>query len=478
MTYNIEPRLTLGGDATSYPPATPCLIPGIALLHPLPGLMRSPMHMRSWLLIASLVVVNFGGFSLFADPAAGQDAPLIEPFLVEGRLADGIAASREHLATKPDDDQARFGLAVAEFLQSVERLGQTLHRHGALGQQGRLTRIIPFFRLPVPDNPDPAETSYEDARSLIQTFLNDLEVAEATLAKLGEREVSMPLRFGLIRLDLDGDGETSEAEALWRILEAFDSQRTFPPGTRQAASRDELRAASEAFVIHFDRGDAYWLQGYCHLLSAVGEYALAHDTENFFAVLAPYLFAKPTTPSLPTELFKDVAPVPGMPLEMGSVADAITALHRIRFPVVAASRTEKSLSHLEQVLALSRKTWQSIQAETDNNHEWIPNASQQCVIPGMAVTAEMIAAWQGFLDESESILKGETLVPHWRLRSGMGINLRMVFLEPNTFDLIEWAQGSAAVPYVQQGRCTSSRRWGELQQAFRGQFIGFAIWFN
>jgi len=78
------------------------------------------MRMRSWLLIASLLVVNFGGFSLFANPAAGQDAPLIEPFLVEGRLADGIAASREHLATKPDDDQARFGLAVAEFLQSVE----------------------------------------------------------------------------------------------------------------------------------------------------------------------------------------------------------------------------------------------------------------------------------------------------------------------------------------------------------------------
>ncbi len=429
------------------------------------------MRSRAWFFAVATVL------GLFATPAGIHASPLIESFLLEGRLADGIAASREHLATKPDDGEARFGLAVAEFLQSVERLGQTLHRHGALGQQGRLTRIIPFFRLPVPDNPNPAETSYEDARSLIQTLLNDLAMAEATLAKLGESEVSLPLRFGLIRLDLDGNGEATEAEALWRILAAFDRQR-LPPGTQRMASRDELRAASEAFVIHFDRGDAYWLQGYCHLLSAVGEYALAHDTENFFTVIAPYLFAKPTAPSLPANLFQEVSPVPGMPVEMGPLADAVTAIHRMRFPVVAASRTEKALSHLETVLALSRKTWQAIQAETDNDHEWIPNASQQCVIPGMAVTAEMIGAWQGFLDESEAILAGETLVPHWRLRRGMGINLRKVFLEPNTFDLIEWAQGSAAVPYVQPGRCTSVQRWAELQQAFRGQFIGFAIWFN
>lgn len=429
------------------------------------------MHTRLWFFAMAVV------WGLLANPLASQAAPLIEPFLLEGRLADGIAASRDHLAQKPDDDEARFGLAVAEFLQSVERLGQTLHRHGALGQQSQLTRIIPFFRLPVPDNPAPAETSYEDARSLIQTFLNDLAVAEATLEKLGESEVSLPLRFGLIRLDLDADGKATEAEALWRILEAFDSRRPFPPGTRRTISQEELRALSEAFVIHFDRGDAYWLQGYCHLLSAVGEYALAHETEDFFAVIAPYLFAKPTAPSLSSKQFNEVSPISGMPMDMGPFADAITAIHRMVFPVIEPSRTKKALEHLEAVVALSRKTWRSIQAETDNDHEWIPNAAQQCVIPGMTVTAEMIDAWQGFLDESEAILAGETLVPHWRLRSGMGINLRKVFLEPEPFDLIGWVQGSAT-PHVQSGRCASSQRWAELQQAFRGQFIGFAIWFN
>ena len=41
-----------------------------------------------------------------------------------------------------------------------KRLGQFLHKHGTVER----TRRIPFFRLPVPDNPDPEPTSYADYR--------------------------------------------------------------------------------------------------------------------------------------------------------------------------------------------------------------------------------------------------------------------------------------------------------------------------
>jgi hypothetical protein len=90
----------------------------------------------------------------------------------------------------------------------------------------------------------------------------------------------------------------------------------------------------------------------------------------------------------------------------------------------------------------------------------------------------MLVAWQEFLDEADAILAGKRLVPHWRLAEGHGINLCRVFLEPKKMDLVRWVQGAAIVPYVEKGECTSPETWRRIQRAFRGQFIGFAIWFN
>lgn len=45
-------------------------------------------------------------------------------------------------------------------------------------------------------------------------------------------------------------------------------------------------------------------------------------------------------------------------------------------------------------------------------------------------------------------------------------------------DLVRWVQGAAAVPYVAEGECSDPEFWWRLQQLFRGQFLGFAIWFN
>ena len=96
----------------------------------------------------------------------------------------------------------------------------------------------------------------------------------------------------------------------------------------------------------------------------------------------------------------------------------------------------------------------------------------------MQVSGEMIAGWREFLDEAAAILAGRRLVRHWRLAPGRGIDLRRVFLEPRTMDLVRWVQGAAAVPYVAEGECSDPAFWWRLDQLFRGQFLGFAIWFN
>ena len=120
------------------------------------------------------VAVWIGGLAV---EALADSPPLIESFLIEGRLADGIAASKQHLAAHPGDAEAQLGLAAAEFLQAVERLGQGLYRHGALGSRSWLGRLLPIVRLPVPENPDPIATSADEVRALVKTFLDDLATA-------------------------------------------------------------------------------------------------------------------------------------------------------------------------------------------------------------------------------------------------------------------------------------------------------------
>ena len=131
----------------------------------------------------------------------------------------------------------------------------------------------------------------------------------------------------------------------------------------------------------------------------------------------------------------------------------------MRFEVIEPERCRTALGHLEQVIRLSRDSWTAIEAETDDDHEWIPNAKQKGAIPDMQVSGEMIAGWREFLDEAEAILAGRRLVRHWRLAPARGIDLRRVFLEPRTMDLVRWVQGAAAVPYVAEGECSDPEFW-------------------
>src|SRR5262245_13535826 len=122
--------------------------------------------------------------------------------------------------------------------------------------------------------------------------------------------------------------------------------------------------------------------------------------------------------------------------------------------------------------------WKLAMAETDDDHEWIPNPKQHSVIPEVRVTLEMVDQWQAFLDEADAILAGKKLIPFWRGAGDLGVNVRRVFLEPKRFDLVLWVQGSAAAPYLEKGPVTKRETWERLMRVFEGNFIGFAFWFN
>jgi len=192
--------------------------------------------------------------------ALAAEAPLADKYLIEGKLAEGETKLLEEIVRNPKDDQMRFGLGALQFVRSVERLGQSFHRHGLLSNR----QNIPFLRLPVPPNPKPDTITYKAARKILQDFIDDLAKAEASLAKVNDEKVKLPLRVGMIRMELTGAGQAGDK---------FGTILTRYFGGEQNAPKDP------EWQVVFDRGDVAWLRGYCHLLMALAEIALAHDCQ-------------------------------------------------------------------------------------------------------------------------------------------------------------------------------------------------------
>ena len=109
---------------------------------------------------------------------------------------------------------------------------------------------------------------------------------------------------------------------------------------------------------------------------------------------------------------------------------------------------KSALRHMETVIRLSRENWKLIEAETDDDHEWVPNPEQTAALPELRVGREVITGWHEFLDEAEALLQGRRLIPFWRgIRAGLtpfdrdfpvnpevGFNVRSMFTEPTRFD--------------------------------------------
>jgi len=352
-----------------------------------------------------------------------------------------------------------------QFVRAVEHLAQGFYKYGM--QPDVAGGQLPFARLPIPVNPKPEPITYADLRGIFESLVADLATAEGTLAPIGDDDVTLPIRLGWVRLDLDGDGKASESESLMKILGVLNRQV-------RAGTEGGDRSANPEFEVVFDRGDVAWLRGYCHLLMAMAEVYLAHDGQPLFDHSAHLFFPRPKTPF--AFLKHDPDAMKGF--STATAGDVVAFIHMLRFPVKEPARMKAALGHLEAMIALSRESWKYYLAETDNRREWVPNPKQDTVMPNGKVTEEMVRAWSEFLDESEAILAGKTLVPFWRDAGGKGVNLRRVFTEPREMDPILWFQGTGAAPYLEDGRVTTPQVWSRLLRVFRGEFLGFALWFN
>jgi hypothetical protein len=334
------------------------------------------------------------GVALFAlaAPLPAADPPLVEKYLHSGELARGEAVLTLALENHPKDDQVRFGLGVLQFARAVERLGQALHQYGARAENTG----TPFLRIPVPKNDNPQTVSYEALGRVFDVFLADLDRAERTLAGVTDETVKLPLRLAGVRLDLTGGGKPTDK--LLDVLVKLNG------GVRFAFLKD-----NPEFLVCFDRGDVAWLRAYCHLLSAMLEGYRAFDLEGYFAERVKAVFPK---------------------VEPGKKKlDADTLV------VADGARLGRFRKHLLAVCELNRETWKFVRAETDDDHEWLPNAKQKGVL-GLPVRDEMIDRWLEMVNQLEGLLKGERLFPGWLLQlvgvdtKGKGLNFKTLLDDP------------------------------------------------
>jgi hypothetical protein len=390
------------------------------------------------------------------EGARAQDAPaLVARHLYAGSLGEGEAELAALVRRQPQSGGARFGLGGIRFVRAIERLGQGLHRHGL---QAPRTMMLPILRLPVPVNPNPAPLSYAGFRAILERFAADLAQAEAALAEVGPLEAKLTLDLARVRLDLDGDGSAREDERLWSILGVIAPQS---------------RGAGDTFTVAFDEGDVHWLRGYSHLLMAIVEFWLAHEfavmfdhTFHMFFPRAQLPFAAALGADRPSAARPDYA----------VLADTIAFLHLWNWPVVEPARLQRAHAHLKAVAAMSRRSWAAILAETDDDHEWIPNPRQTNQLPALPVTQERVDAWLAVMGELDAVLDGTKLVPHWRFQKGL--NLKRALFEHKTFDPVLWIAGPGVAPFLEDGPIIAGDAWNAIVSTFQGNFLGYAAWFN
>lgn len=125
----------------------------------------------------------------------------------------------------------------------------------------------------------------------------------------------------------------------------------------------------------------------------------------------------------------------------------------------------------------NRIFWERLGEETDNDHEWIPNPSQDSAMP-FDISPELAEGWQNILKDFEATLNGDLLISHPLLPDGYGLSVPAYVANPSGLDLIGWIHGIDAYKYAAKGPRLTSQSWRAFQRLTTGRAGGFALFFN
>jgi hypothetical protein len=383
-------------------------------------------------------------------------AETLDGFMRDGRINEGLAAF-----ASPTNNSERFSLAVLQTLDGLQQFSAGIYHLGIKPDFAQSD--IPFFRV-VPTNHGQASNEIATPEKVSELFNNlraSLKRANSTLAGMSDEEFKVEVNLSQARLDFDGDGIVSSNELLVDTL-----GRVLGVPARTQAGGD--------LIIHFDSADAMWLKGYTHFLTGIIDMILAYDWLPVWNQCAHQVFQHPD-PMPPIASFSAVSQGGEFDEEFAQWADFIAAVHDMRLELRDKNGLSEARDEFRSMISCSRVCWKRVLAETDDDHEWLPSPNQTG--PGGAkVTQKQIDGWMHILDELDDILAGKKLLPHWRIKDGTGINVDKLVASPPPLDLVLMIQGSAFIPYLEEGPVSDQTTWRTLSEPFGPGFMRFAIW--
>src|SRR5262245_34200211 len=378
-------------------------------------------------------------------------------------VADRDAAIEELENADPKDPLVPYALGAVGFFQSLEKLAISLNRHGF---ESPRSFVLPVLSLPIPPRAEPEPLVYEDFRDMLVEFRDGRQAAAEKLGTVPtDIETGTVVDLSRLGIDLDGDGAITPAESIAAIMAGMRGRDVTSPGP---------------LVFHFDRADGYWLQAYANFLVALTDFWLAHDFRNAFEGSFHMLFPRAGLPLQESLVPPREQEAFGSLMAEWRLADFVSFIHLVNWPVIEPERRQTARLKLLEMIRLSRENWKAIEAETDNDREWLPGPQQKGVNPltGLEVGEAEVAAWHEALQMADDLLEGRVLLPHFRI-ANRGINMKNFFEAPQTFDLVLAITGPGVVPYLEKGTLLTSEEFARIRQQFGGAgFLTFAVWFN
>ena len=327
-----------------------------------------------------------------------------------------------------------FALGAAHFLSAIENAYQLRYQYNFGNLAAETGMDLPFLSLPIAENPSAEPFDPAALNTLFETAIQDLARANESLDQINDIDfVSLTVDLTGLWLDINSNGVKDDGEEFYNVLSAglgFSSTDIAPP----------------KIITTFDTADAAWLSAYSHMLSGMSELALSADPTNAVSTaLAEVAHVDALRGDAPFRSLWGMSEIAS-----SQDMDILVATVLAAFGDLDANHTQNAKAHFLNGIEDNKVFWQRLESETDNTNEFIPNDTQTSTMP-IEFPQGIGATWQTVLSDVEAVLKGERLLPHWRLGEKAGVNLAAILDDPSALDLLRLFLGHSVTPYVERG---------------------------
>ncbi|MCA9174913.1 MAG: hypothetical protein KDB14_10570 [Planctomycetales bacterium] len=308
--------------------------------------------------------------------------------LESSRYADAITELRQYRSAHPKDAAGSLVLAIA-----------------ITGQQwGRIVESSWFVQLRdeiVKPGRTEAELNelYRKVQRDLTAVIASLDEATSLFQSATQADVKVPLRIGKLQVPTPGGRSTPWLSMVGASITNVES------------------------VVHLDQADAVWLRGQVELQLGLLRFLLAHDFRASLRIVH----------------FKSNYPL-----------DSFADLDSLDWPVTDPAMLKSSLQHLERFATLHHSVRALVEAEQDDDLEFVTAFDQTPTLNSRPVGKEVWDQRQEWFTLWQDLLAGRIgapIIAEYPTFKNL-FNARRAFLESKRFDLIGILHGDAIKPFL------------------------------